>query len=73
MYYRDGFWFQSISENRKGNNRGYNEISGFSNFKKPQVLGAIDGIHIEVIGLSNDNKEEYFNRKQHYWINSQAT
>ena len=39
----------------------------------PQVVGAVDGVQIEVIGPSNDSKVGYFNRKQHYSINTQAT
>ena len=45
----------------------------FSNCKIPQVVGAIDGIQIEVIGLSNDSKMDYFSMKQHYFIITQAT
>lgn len=30
----------------------------------PQVVGAIDGVQIEVIGLCNDSKVDYFNSKQ---------
>ena len=45
----------------------------FSNCKIPQVFDAIDGVQIEVIGLSIDNKVDYFNRKQRYSMNTQAT
>ena len=44
----------------------------FSNCKIPPVVGAIDGIQIEVIGLSTDSKMDYFNMKQHYSIITQA-
>ena len=60
----------------------------FSNCKIPQVVGAIgsilprpqciwgrgcDGVQTKVIGSSNDSKVDYFNRKQHHSINTQAT
>ena len=37
----------------------------------PQVVGAIDGCHIEINAPSR-NHEDYFNRKQHYSVNLQA-
>ena len=45
----------------------------FSNCRIPQVFDVTDGVQIEVIGLSNDGKVDYFNTKQHYSINTQAT
>ena len=41
-------------------------------YKFPQILGAIDGCHIE-INAPPENKEDYFNRKQYYSINLQGT
>ena len=37
----------------------------------PQIVGAIDGCHIE-INAPTQNHEDYFNRKQHYSVNLQA-
>jgi len=37
----------------------------------PQIVGAIDGCHIE-INAPPDNHEDYFNRKQQYSVNLQA-
>ena len=37
----------------------------------PQVMGAIDGCHIE-INAPPDNQKDYFNRKQHYSVNLQV-
>ena len=45
----------------------------FTNCKIPNVVGAIDGVHIEIQAPNNDSKADYFNRKQHYSINTQAT
>ena len=38
----------------------------------PQTVGAIDGCHIE-INAPPQNKEDYYNRKQHYSVILQAT
>ena len=40
-------------------------------YKFPQVIGAIDGSHIE-IDAPPENKEDYFNRKQYYSVNLQG-
>ena len=40
-------------------------------YKIPQIVGAVDGCHIE-ISAPPDNREDYFNRKQHYSVNLQA-
>ena len=37
----------------------------------PQIVGAIDGCHIEINALP-DNHENYFNSKQQYSVNLQA-
>ena len=37
----------------------------------PQIVGAIDGCHIE-INAPPQNHKDYFNRKQHYSVNLQA-
>ena len=37
----------------------------------PQIVGAVDGCHIEIKALPQD-KEDYFNRKQYYSINLQG-
>ena len=37
----------------------------------PQVMGAIDGCHIEINAPPN-NQKDYFNRKQHYSVNLQV-
>lgn len=37
----------------------------------PQIVGAIDGCHIEINAPSQD-REDYFNRKQYYSVNLQA-
>ena len=41
-------------------------------YRIPQIVGAIDGCHIEINSLP-DIYEDYFNRKQHYSVNLQAT
>lgn len=38
----------------------------------PQVVGCIDGTHIEITCPSIPNKDDYFCRKQYYSINTQA-
>lgn len=37
----------------------------------PQIMGAIDGCDIE-LKVPPDNREDDFNRKQHYSVNLQA-
>ena len=44
----------------------------FTGCKIPQVLGAIDGTHIEILAPSSDSKVDYFNRKQKFTVNTQA-
>ena len=43
-----------------------------SNCVIPQVVGAIDGTHIEILCPSNDSRVDYFNRKQRYSMNTQG-
>ena len=38
----------------------------------PQVVGAVDGPHIEILAPLSESKLDYFSRKQKYTINSQA-
>ena len=38
----------------------------------PQIVGAIDGTHVEIVSPSCDSKADYFSRKQKYTINTQA-
>ena len=38
----------------------------------PQVVGAIDGTHVEIICPDNDSKVDYYSRKQMYTENTQA-
>ena len=40
--------------------------------KIPQVLGATDGTHIEILAPSSDSKVDYFKRKQKFTVNAQA-
>ena len=44
----------------------------FTGCKIPQVLGAIDGTHVEILTPSSDSKVDYFNRKQKFTVNTQA-
>ena len=44
----------------------------FTGCKIPQVLGAINGGHIEMLAPSSDSKVDYFNRKQKFTVNTQA-
>ena len=37
-----------------------------------QVVGTVDGTHIEILAPSSENKLDYFSRKKKYTINSQA-
>ena len=48
------------------------KFKGDYNCELPQVLGAIDATHIRIIGPSCESKVDYFCRKQHYSINTQA-
>ena len=51
------------------------EIRSFCNFtgcKIPQVLGATDRTHIEILAPSSDSKEDCFSRKQKFAVNTQA-
>ena len=51
------------------------KIRSFCDFigcKIPQFLGAIDGIHIEILAPSSDSKVDYFSRKQKFTVNTQA-
>lgn len=41
-------------------------------YKLPQIVGAIDGCHIE-IKAPPENKEDYLNRKQYYSMNLEGT
>ena len=43
-----------------------------TNCKTPQALGAIDCIHIKILPPANDDKKDYFSRKQSHTINKQA-
>ena len=38
----------------------------------PQVVGAIDGTHVEILSPGGDSKVDYYCRKQMYSINTQA-
>ena len=42
------------------------------NCKIPQVVGAIDATHIHILGPPGESKADYFCRKQHYSMNTQA-
>ena len=44
----------------------------FTGCKIPQVLGKIDGTHIEILAPSSDSKVDYFNRKPKFIVNTQA-
>ena len=47
-------------------------LRDFTGCKIPQVLGAIDGTHMEILAPSSDSKVDYFNRKQKFTVNTQA-
>ena len=55
----------TIEENREKMEE-FEEMYGI-----PQIVGAIDGCHIE-INAPSQNHEDYFNRKQHHSVNLQA-
>ena len=38
----------------------------------PQVVGAVDGKHIEILAPSSESEFDYFSRKKKYTINSQT-
>ena len=38
----------------------------------PQVVGAIDATHVEILAPSNESRVDYFSRKQKYTVLSQA-
>ena len=44
----------------------------FTVCKIPQVVGEIDGTHIEIMAPSSDSKVDYFSRKQKFTVNTQA-
>ena len=44
----------------------------FTGCKIPQVLGAIDRTHIEILAPSSDSKVNYFSHKQKFTVNTQA-
>ena len=44
----------------------------FTDSAIPQVVGAVDRTHIEILAPSSESKLDYFLRKQKYTINSQA-
>ena len=44
----------------------------FTDCAIPQVVGAVDGTHIEILAPSSVCKLDYFSRKQKYTIHSQA-
>ena len=58
--------FPLTSEENGKNIEEFEELNGI-----PQIVGAIDGCHIE-INAPSQNHEDYFNRKQHYSVNLQA-
>ena len=59
-------------------NNGIETASEIQRFKVttecviPQVLGAIDGTHVEIISPNCDSKVDYYSRKQKYTVNTQA-
>ena len=44
----------------------------FCSCELPQVLGAIDGTHIEIMKPDTESAVDYFSRKQKYTVNTQA-
>ena len=42
----------------------------FTECKIPQVVGAIDGTHIEIVAPSTDSKADYYSRKQRFTVNT---
>ena len=44
----------------------------FTNSPIPQVVGAVNGTHIEILKPENDLPTDYFCRKHKYIINTQA-
>ena len=38
----------------------------------PQVVGAVDGTHVEILCPDSESRVDYFSRKQKYTINTQA-
>ena len=51
------------------------KIRSFCNFtgcKIPQVLGAIDKTHIEMLAPFSDSKVDYFSHKQKFTVNTQC-
>ena len=58
--------------------RNYKTASAVELFKSfwscslPQVLGAIDGTHIEILKPHNESSMDYFSRKKEYTVNTQA-
>lgn len=59
--------FPLTSEENEKNIEEFKELYG----SIPEIVGAIDGCHIEINALSQ-NHEGYFKRKQHYSVNLQA-
>ena len=44
----------------------------FADCRIPQVMGALDGTHIEIEAPPTESKVDYFSRKQKYTVNTQA-
>ena len=49
------------------------EIETFSHFAQtvlPQVIGVIDGTHVEILCNNSESKVDYFSCKQKYTVNT---
>ena len=64
--------FIRFSKSRSETRSGIRDFKEVINCKIPQVLGVIDCTHIKLLPPANEDKKDYFSRKQCLTINTQA-
>ena len=64
--------FISFPKNGRETTQEIQKFRAFTECLIPQVVGAIDGAHVEIICPDNESKVDYYSRKQKYAVNTQA-
>ena len=64
--------FISFPKKSRETERKIQKFRAFTECLIPQVVGAIDGTHVEIICPDSDSKVDYYSRKQKYTVNTQA-
>ena len=64
--------FISFPKNGRETAREIQKFRVFTECLIPQVVGAIDGTHVEIICPDSDSKVDYYSRTQKYTVNTQA-